>query len=104
MSDIEIEDFSCPSCGESERVEADDNYCIWCGEAIQSEESLTALQKIMGSPEQAQATLDDLEGIEEDHEQSDSQVPSRWQFNLEIGESDLPIIREELSDLANGGE
>ena len=59
----------------------------------------TALQQILGTKENAAMLFEALENVEEEHEQADDGVPLRWQIKLEVGEADLPKIREELREM-----
>lgn len=70
-----------------------------------NDDELTAVQQMIESPEAAQNFLDDLEGIEETHDQADIPgIKPTWQISFDIHPEDLPKLREELREYANGGE
>jgi len=56
----------------------------------------TALQSIVENEEQAEAMLDDLEGLPVEDE-------DRWELRLEMDEDDLSAVREELEEMVEDG-
>lgn len=67
-------------------------------------DDLTALQQMLADKETAASLLDDFKGLEDRHHEADSPQPSRWEICFQIGEDDLPKIREELREYAYGNQ
>jgi hypothetical protein len=60
----------------------------------------TALQSIVAGSDQAEAMLEDLDGLEE---MADEQDLDGWELKLAFEEKDLPAMRAELRELADAG-